>query len=518
MALPDRLSAATRGGLPDGRRPDRGDGSFVNPVLPGDHPDPCVLKDGEDYYLSCASQQFLPGAVIWHSRDLVNWTPVGSALHRPVGSVWAVDLARHAGRYFLYMTVARGHRTAILVQHAQDVRGPWSEPIDLGLPDCLDPCHVVAEDGSRHLFVNGVRCVGLTDDGLATHGPLRHAHIAASPHSGQPGYTSSGPRLFRRGDFFYMVSAAGGVGDPSAPHTLAVARSRSVHGPWEDCPFNSLQGADTATWTTGGNACLVPGPDGDWWLLCHGQETGCRTLGRQGLLQPIDWGRDGWFRHRTSALGRPLHKPRRASPGPGLPSLCDDFSRDRLGSQWQFFDAGPQDLQRVRHDGHGLLLAAKGNGLSDCSPLTCVAGDPSYEVELEFELHGGAQGGLALFHDARGFAGIGIGEGRMYTYSYGQQHRWMQQAVHGSRHRLRLTQERHRISFQHAADDGPWSHNPWLNEVSALHLCRSDSTPALRLALFSAGGGDVLLKRFTYRSLGACTPRSIVVVEIAPKP
>ncbi|MFG6488476.1 family 43 glycosylhydrolase [Roseateles sp. BYS78W] len=517
MELPERLQANACGVPLDGRRPDRGDGSFVNPVLPGDHPDPCVLKDGDDYYLSCASQQFLPGVVIWHSRDLVNWSPVGAALRRPVGSVCSVDLARHAGRYFLYMAVLQGHRTALLVLHAQDIRGPWSEPVDLGLRDCLDPCHIVAEDGSRHLFVNGVRRVGLTDDGLATQGRLELAHTVALPHDAQPAYTAAGPRLFRRDGFFYMLCAAGGAGDPPGAHTLAVARSRSVRGPWENCAFNPLQGADTATWTTGGNACLVPGPDGDWWLLCHGQETGCRTLGRQGLLQPVDWGRDGWFRHRASALGRPLHKPGRAASSPCLPSRCDDFSRDRLGTQWQFFDAGPNDLQRVRHAAHGLLLAGKGSGLSDCSPLTCVAMDPSYEAELEFELHGSVQGGLALFHDARSFAGIGIAEGRMHTYSYGQQHRWMQQAVHGRRHRLRLTHEHRRVSFQHAADDGPWNHTPWLHDVSALHLCRSDSMQALRLALFSAGSGEVSLKRFTYRSLGVCPPKSLVV-EVAPEP
>ena len=71
------------------RRGDLGNGQYVNPVLPGDHPDPSVLKDGEDYYLSYSSFEYYPGVVIWHSRDLVNWTPIGPALHTYVGTVWA---------------------------------------------------------------------------------------------------------------------------------------------------------------------------------------------------------------------------------------------------------------------------------------------------------------------------------------------------------------------------------------------------------------------------------------------
>jgi xylan 1,4-beta-xylosidase len=501
MELGDRLLAeGHRGIATTGRRPDRRDGSFVNPVLPGDHPDPCVLKDGDDYYLSCASQQFSPGAVIWHSRDLVNWSPVIAALRRPVGRVSAVDLVRQAGRYFLYLAVLQGGRPTVVALHADTIRGPWSEPVDLQVPGGLRPCHVVAEDGSRHLFFNGVRRLRLHADGLAVAGEPEPVH---TPRLFAPVNAAAGPRLFRRDGWFYLLTAAGGAGEPAGPHTLAVARSRSAFGPWEDCPFNPLQGADEACWTTGGAPNLVPGPAGDWWLLSHGLEARHHTLGRQAVLQPIDWGRDGWFRARASALSQPLRKPRGGLPGPGLPPLSDDFSEDRLGLQWRFFDAAPDDLPRARYNGQGLLLAGKGSGLADCSPLTCVTGDPSYQAELEFEVHDGAQGGLALFHDARGFVGIGIGEGRMHTYSYGQQHRWMQQAVPGRRHRLRLSQRHHRIHFEHAAGDGPWMPNPWLHEVSALHLNRADSTNGLRLALFSAGGGAVQLRRFSYHALAS---------------
>jgi xylan 1,4-beta-xylosidase len=90
-------------GIEGQRKADLGDGRFFNPILAGDYPDPTILKDGNDYYLTHSSFDASPGLLIWHSRDLVNWTPVGPALARPLGTVFAVDLVKHGGRYFIYI-------------------------------------------------------------------------------------------------------------------------------------------------------------------------------------------------------------------------------------------------------------------------------------------------------------------------------------------------------------------------------------------------------------------------------
>src|SRR3546814_17473779 len=79
-------------GLDGQRKADLGDGRFLNPVMAGDHPDPSILKDGRDYYMTFSTFDSYPGIVIWHSRDLVNWRPVGPALPRNIGSVWAPEL------------------------------------------------------------------------------------------------------------------------------------------------------------------------------------------------------------------------------------------------------------------------------------------------------------------------------------------------------------------------------------------------------------------------------------------
>lgn len=38
-----------------------------------------------------------------------------------------------------------------------------------------------------------------------------------------------------------------------------------------------------------GHATLVEGPAVDWWMVHHGYENGFWPLGRQTLLEPIEW-------------------------------------------------------------------------------------------------------------------------------------------------------------------------------------------------------------------------------------
>lgn len=84
---------AWRYGAEGERLADLGNGRFLNPVLSGDRPDPNILKDGDDYWATFSSFDYFPAVVIWHSRDLVNWRPVGPALTVPLGSVWALDIS-----------------------------------------------------------------------------------------------------------------------------------------------------------------------------------------------------------------------------------------------------------------------------------------------------------------------------------------------------------------------------------------------------------------------------------------
>ena len=51
-------------GIEGQRRADLGSGTFLNPVLAGDHPDPSILKDGADYYLTLSTFNFQYRALV----------------------------------------------------------------------------------------------------------------------------------------------------------------------------------------------------------------------------------------------------------------------------------------------------------------------------------------------------------------------------------------------------------------------------------------------------------------------
>src|SRR4051794_25775405 len=92
-------------------------GSIRNPVLTGFHPDPSILRVGDDYYLATSTFEWFPGVSLHHSRDLVNWRPLGGALTeerllrltgvRDSGGVWAPCLSYTDGLFHLvYSNVA----------------------------------------------------------------------------------------------------------------------------------------------------------------------------------------------------------------------------------------------------------------------------------------------------------------------------------------------------------------------------------------------------------------------------
>ena len=57
---------------------DNGNGTFTNPLFYDEFSDPDILRVGDDFYLAGTTMHSVPGLVILHSRDLVNWENVSS--------------------------------------------------------------------------------------------------------------------------------------------------------------------------------------------------------------------------------------------------------------------------------------------------------------------------------------------------------------------------------------------------------------------------------------------------------
>lgn len=502
-----RKAAQPRAGIEGQRQADLGNGTYLNPIVAGDHPDPTILKDGSDYYMTFTPFDSCPGLVIWHSTDLVNWAPVTAALNRPLGTVFAVDLCKHNGRYFIYIPASGGDKGwSLFVIWADHIEGPWSDPIDLHIGGCIDPGHVVGEDGKRYLFVNGIRRVRLTDDGLAADGELEPAY---SPWRYPEDwivedFAPEGPKLLRHGEWFYLITAVGGTAGPPTSHMVIAARSRSIHGPWEHCPHNPLVRTTSASepWWSRGHATLVEGPSGDWWMVYHGYENGFRTLGRQTLLEPIEWTADGWFKAKGGDLSRPLPKPKGGVAGPDGLALSDDFSTHKFGVQWSLFHSRPEEMMRVSYEAGSLRLAAKGRSPADTSPLTCLPGDRSYVAEVSIELVGDAEGGLLLFYNPKAFVGIGLSRQGLKTFEYAEELDWMRAPLPTSRLRMRLTNQDHVVTFHYSMDDGKtWRLHDMRMEVSGLHHNTFGGFLSLKIGIYSAGEGSIVVRDFRYRAI-----------------
>ena len=56
---------------------DNGDGTFTNPLINLDFPDPDIIRVGDDYYMASSTFTTFPGVSIAHSKDLVNWEIIG---------------------------------------------------------------------------------------------------------------------------------------------------------------------------------------------------------------------------------------------------------------------------------------------------------------------------------------------------------------------------------------------------------------------------------------------------------
>ncbi len=231
-------------------------------LLCGDYPDPSIVRVGEDYYLTHSSNQYSPGLLVWHSRDLVNWKPLGTALSRYDGDVWAPDICYYEGRFYLYYTTTGGNH----VVTADRAEGPWSEPINLHVGH-IDPCHVVDDEGSRYLFLSGGHLVKLTGDGLATAGEVTDIYKGwpIPSHWRIEGYALEGPKVLNRNGWYYMVCAIGGTTGPSTSHMVTVARSRAIAGPWEECPYNPIirTRARQEQWWSRGHGTIFDAPAGD---------------------------------------------------------------------------------------------------------------------------------------------------------------------------------------------------------------------------------------------------------------
>ncbi len=463
--------------------------TFPLAIMPGDYPDPSIVRDGDDYYMTHSPFYYAPGFLIWHSEDLVNWEPICRALPEYEGSAMAPDLVKYDGRFYIYYPAAGTN----WVTWADDIRGPWSEPVDLKLSG-IDPGHVADDKGNRYLYVNEGEVVKLSSDGLSTVGVKQKVYDGWKyPEKWRTeGMYLESPKLTYKDGYYYLTSAQGGTAGPATSHMVASARSRNITGPWEDSPYNPIVHtySDTDNWWSKGHGTLVDDVNGGWWIVYHAYANGYHTLGRSTLIEPVEWTSDGWW--HTVPAGQ---LPENNSDIKGGMELSDDFTADEIGLQWTFWKEN--GFKYVKQSDGVLSVKGKGSSPSDARLMLVTPWHKNYVTSVKVAPGRGNSAGLLLYYSEKDFAGL-MGDRNKLTIYRSSGDKTEVKNTLGSEFVVRIHNHGNLADIQVSSDGNEWTTLAADVDVSGMHHNNHGGFYALRPALCSAGNGDAGFSEFKY--------------------
>lgn len=334
-----------------------------NPVLAGFHPDPSILRVGDDYYIATSTFEWWPGVPIYHSRDVVHWRLRAHALTKTSqldlrgvpdsAGVWAPSLSFADGKFWLVYTVVRNtgggrpfkdlHNYLVT---ADRIEGPWSDPVYLNASG-FDPSLFHDDDGRKWLVQ--MRWDFRPDKPRFAGIILQEFDPAANCLTGEvrtllkKDRLIEGPNLYKRNGWYYLMLAEGGT---AYNHGISMARSRNITGPYELDPQDSVltsRDNERLLLQKAGHGELVETPQGEWYLahlasrpVDSGQQRRC-ILGRETCLQKVVWTADGWLRLSQGGHhpATEVEAPRDAEQMSATPSPeRHDFSAGALDPHW----------------------------------------------------------------------------------------------------------------------------------------------------------------------------------------
>jgi xylan 1,4-beta-xylosidase len=338
--------------------------TYVNPVLPGDHPDPTLLKVGEDFYHCGSSFHFSPYLPIYHSKDLVHWKVIGRVVppavaaafvaDRPSAGIWQGAISYFYSSYWIYFS-SGGQWFC----KANSPAGPWSAPVkvktnpatgDLGYDNSI----FVDDDGKPYMVIKNGQKVNRIQ-ALGKQGQLADTVINLDWINANLQYSwAEGPVMCKRNGWYYYFPAGDVTG---GQYVLRTRRLTSDSTYWERLGDFFKPVTDMGEGFRRPNHISAPVQlaDGTWWTIGQSYEKydndDWSGTGRQTSLYPVTWEGDRpWGMAPTT---QPIVKPDLPRSGILWTSVeGDDFSSDKLGLQWHF-------LTRKAADGYS-LSARKG--------------------------------------------------------------------------------------------------------------------------------------------------------------
>ncbi|MDP9046879.1 MAG: family 43 glycosylhydrolase [Bacteroidota bacterium] len=321
--------------------------TYVNPVLPGDHPDPTLLKVGNDFYHCGSTFHFNPYLPVYHSKDLVHWEVIsrvlpslkaGGVSDRPSAGIWQGAITYFYGSYWIYFS-AGGQWFC----KAKSPQGPWSDPVQVkSNPETgnlgYDNSIFVDDNGQPYMVIkNGQKVNRL--QALGADGQLTGHVINLDWINARLQYSwAEGPVMCKHKGYYYYFPAGDVTGGQY------VLRSSILTGDstkWERLGDFFKPVTDPGAGFRRPNHISAPLQlaDGTWWTIGQSYEKydgdDWSGTGRQTALYPVIWEGDRpWGAAPTS---QPIVKPNLPRAGILWTSVKSDyFDEPELSLNWHF--------------------------------------------------------------------------------------------------------------------------------------------------------------------------------------
>jgi len=483
---------------------------YVNPVIAGDHPDPSIIRTGDEYWATATGSEWAPVYPLLRSRDLVNWTEVGAifpdAPSWAEGSFWAPELSEYKGRYFVFYTArAKNGPLCVASAVADAPTGPYQDngPLICQEVGSIDAFPTVDENGERYLIwkedgnsrnlPTPLWAQRLSEDGTSVIGEPKEI-LRNDPATWEKGVVEA-PYILRRGGFFYLFYSGSACCGLQCSYGLGVARSEKLLGPYVKFEKNPLvRGSET--WKCPGHGSIVTDQQGRTFLLYHAYSSKDFVFtGRQAVLDEVTWTSDGWpamngGRGVSVRAASPLNAAQKVDH-----TFFDHFETPDLRPGWQW-PQGRRPVFTLSTENNGVLSLAPSGAEAD-ELLGAVLARPTISGDyvastqvLTGSIPQGAQVGLAAYGDIRNAIGIAVSsEGLAVWERRDGKNTTLTKMAIGSvpELHLRMTAKKgHELQFAYSPDGKTWTN------VGA-KLDGAFLTPwdrSIRVAIFTGGAGQ----------------------------
>ena len=348
--------------------------TYMNPVIPGDHPDCTLTKVGNDFYTTGSS--FNPTPVIYHSTDLVHWEAVAQPVSAawsgygdaPAGGCWGGQVVYHNNKWWDFFS----HGNQMYFVTADIVKGSWTLPALMNTPSSVpvglgyDNSIFIDSDSTWYLLVKNGQVnnwiVQLGSNGQPGGKVLNLTWLNPSPS--YPYSWAEGPVMWKHDGYYYYSFARNVAGGQYVMRSKTLTDSESA---WSDpvAFFNTSDPLASSALFRNPNHCsaAVIITDSTSWIIhplwSSANNNEWYGQGRQGLLNEVFYDTTG-----MPLADYPVNVPK---PAPNLPSSgipwmvphSDFFTSNKLNPEWSFLGYTPANSYSITKRPGWLWLSDK---------------------------------------------------------------------------------------------------------------------------------------------------------------